>query len=138
MPQSNFGDYVPKEEFTPVGWRRMVYGTRIRLIRPGIFGAFDCPDGGRMAPKRSRSTTPVQSLGLFNSRFVNRQAGFLARRSQQAGGDLTTRVQAMVTWTLGRPMDDDERKLLVGLAREFGIEQVGRVLLNSNEFVFLE
>ena len=44
----------------------------------------------------------------------------------------------MVTWTLGRPMDDDERELLVGLAREFGIEQVGRVLLNSNEFVFLE
>ena len=139
VPQSNFGDYVPKEEFTPVGWRRMVYGTRVRLIRPGIFGAFDCPDGGRMAPKRSRSTTPIQSLGLFNSRFVNRQAEFLAGRAQGVGGDdLTTRVQAMVTWTLGRPMDHDERDLLVGLAREFGIEQVGRVLLNSNEFVFLE
>ncbi len=139
VPESTFGDYVPKEEFTPVGWRRMIYGTRIRLIRPGIFGAFDCPDGGRMAPKRSRSTTPIQSLGLFNSRFVNRQAEFLAGRAQRAtGGDLADQVRAMVTWTLGRPMDDDERGVLVGLAREFGIEQVGRVLLNSNEFVFLE
>ena len=92
-----------------------------------------------MAPKRSRSTTPVQSLGLFNSRFVNRQAEFLAGRAQRATGeDLADQVRAMVTWTLGRPMDDDELGVLVELAREFGIEQVGRVLLNSNEFVFLE
>ncbi len=139
VPESTFGDYVPKEEFEPVGWRRMVYGTRIRLMRPGIFGAFDCPDAGQMAPKRSRSTTPVQSLGLFNSRFVNRQAEFLAQRAHEAvGEDVGRQVQAMVGWTLGRKADPEEEAVLTGLAREFGVEQVGRVLMNSNEFVFLE
>jgi hypothetical protein len=139
VPQSNFGDYVPKEEFDRSGWRRMVYGTRIRLMRPGIFGAFDCPDGGQMAPKRSRSTTPVQSLGLFNSRFVNRQAEFLAQRARKAvGADTVNQVQAMVKWTLGRRLEPEEQTVLVELARRFGPQQVGRVLLNSNEFVFLE
>jgi len=139
VPESTFGDYVPKEEFEPAGWRRMVYGTRIRLMRPGIFGAFDCPDAGQMAPKRSRSTTPVQSLGLFNSRFVNRQAEFLAQRAREAvGQDRRRQVEAMVGWTLGRRPEPEEESILIGLAREFGIEQVGRVLMNSNEFVFLE
>ena len=139
VPQSNFGDYVPKEEFGRSGWRRMVYGTRIRLMRPGIFGAFDCPDGGQMAPKRSRSTTPVQSLGLFNSRFVNRQSEFLAQRARNAvGADTGNQVQAMVKWTLGRQLEPEEQTVLVELARRFGPQQVGRVLLNSNEFVFLE
>ncbi len=139
VPQSNFGDYVPKEEFDRSGWRRMVYGTRIRLMRPGIFGAFDCPDGGQMAPKRTRSTTPVQSLGLFNSRFMNRQARFLAERARDAvGADTGNQVQAMVNWTLGRELEPEEQTVLVELARRFGPQQVGRVLLNSNEFVFLE
>ena len=139
VPESTFGDYVPKEEFEAVGWRRMVYGTRIRLMRPGIFGAFDCPDAGQMAPKRSRSTTPVQSLGLFNSRFVNRQAEFLAQRARKAvGEDVGRQVQAMVGWTLGRRPEPEEHSVLLGLAREFGVEQVGRVLMNFNEFVFLE
>ncbi|MED5399095.1 MAG: PSD1 and planctomycete cytochrome C domain-containing protein [Planctomycetota bacterium] len=139
VPKSNFGDYVPKEEFDRSGWRRMVYGTRIRLMRPGIFGAFDCPDAGQMAPKRSRSTTPVQSLGLFNSRFVNRQAEFLAQRARKTvGTDTGNQVQAMVKWTLGRRLEPEEQTVLVELARRFGPQQVGRVLLNSNEFVFLE
>ncbi len=138
-PGNSFGDYVAKEEFTAAGWRRMIYGTRIRLQRPGVFGAFDCPDGGRMAPKRSRSTTPVQSLGLFNSRFVNRQAGFLAERVRGTVGDgIERQVELMVAWTLGRSLEDDERAILVGLASRHGTAQVARVLLNSNEFVFLE
>ncbi|MBQ16197.1 MAG: hypothetical protein CMJ65_03630 [Planctomycetaceae bacterium] len=138
-PGNTFGDYVAKEEFTEAGWRRMIYGTRIRLQRPGVFGAFDCPDGGRMAPKRSRSTTPVQSLGLFNSRFVNRQAEFLAERVRGAVGEQIERqVEVMVEWALGRSADKDERSILSGLASRHGTAQVARVLLNSNEFVFLE
>ena len=92
-----------------------------------------------MAPKRSRSTTPVQSLGLFNSRFVNRQAEFLAERVRGAVGEQIERqVEVMVEWALGRSADKDERSILSGLASRHGTAQVARVLLNSNEFVFLE
>ena len=44
----------------------------------------------------------------------------------------------MVKWTLGRQLEPEEQTVLVELARRFGPQQVGRVLLNSNEFVFLE
>ena len=43
----------------------MVYGTVVRQRPDGVFGVFDCPDGGQIAPKRTRSTTPLQALNLF-------------------------------------------------------------------------
>ena len=137
IPDNKFGDYVPRETFDSAGWRRMIYGTRIRLQRPGIFGAFDCPDAGQMAPRRSRSTTPVQSLGLFNSRFVNRHAEFLAERAQTMAS-IPLQVDLLVQQTLGRPATTDEHRLLGPLATEHGLSQAARVLMNSSEFVFLD
>jgi hypothetical protein len=49
-----------------------------------VFGVFDCPDGGQIAPKRTRSTTPLQALNLLNSGFMMRQARFLAERLERS------------------------------------------------------
>jgi hypothetical protein len=59
--------YAPKQEFGPETFRRMVYGAVVRQRPDGVFGVFDCPDGGQIAPKRTRSTTPLQALNLLNS-----------------------------------------------------------------------
>jgi hypothetical protein len=90
-----------------------------------------------MAPRRSRSTTPVQSLGLFNSRFVNRHAEFLAERAQTMAS-IPLQVDLLVQQTLGRPATTDEHRLLGPLATEHGLSQAARVLMNSSEFVFLD
>ena len=34
---------------------------------PMVFGSFDCPDGGQVMPRRSRSNTPCRRSNLFNS-----------------------------------------------------------------------
>ena len=72
--------YTPKKEFGPADWRRMVYGTVVRQRPDGVFGAFDCPDGGQIAPKRTRSTTPLQALNLLNS-ALHDAAGRFPRRT---------------------------------------------------------
>ena len=77
--RGGLSDYVPKETFSEDGWRRMIYAHKVRMISVDIFGAFDCPDAGQMKPSRTRSITPVQSLGLLNSPFANRQARLFSR-----------------------------------------------------------
>ena len=72
--------YTPKKEFGPETFRRMVYGTVVRQRPDGVFGVFDCPDAGQIAPKRTRSTTPLQALNLLNSGFIMQQSEFFAER----------------------------------------------------------
>ena len=87
VDRENVVHYFPKEETGPAEWRRMVYMFKIRQEQDAVFGSFDCPDGNQVTPKRSSSTTPLQALNLFNSRFVIQQAGLLAKRlAAEAGG----------------------------------------------------
>ncbi|NOZ41455.1 MAG: DUF1553 domain-containing protein [Planctomycetes bacterium] len=131
-------DYVPKEEFDESGWRRMIYAKKIRMQQIDVFGAFDCPDAGQMTAKRSRSITPIQALNLLNSTFVNRQAGFFAERVRAlSSGDPAELVSRAVELALGRPPTKAETRQLASLCEQHGLEQVARVLFNTNEFVFL-
>ena len=118
----------------------MIYGKKIRLETPGIFGAFDCPDASQMTPKRFQSTTSVQALSLFNSQFVSRQAHFTAALIQSQiskDANTTERVSAVVYRLLGRPASDHEQQLLKPVVRDQGLAPLCRMLFNSNEFVFV-
>jgi hypothetical protein len=103
-----------------------------------VFGAFDCPDAGQMTPRRNQSITPIQSLGLFNSPFVIRQADFFAQRvREQAGDDLDRAVRLAFELALARPPTPPEAAALIELARQSGLQQVCRVIFNTSEFVYL-
>src|SRR6185295_6052494 len=88
-PNTNYVKvYNPKQAFGPAEWRRMIYQSKWRMQLDDVFGAFDCPDAGQIAPKRNVSTTPLQALNLMNSRFVLQQAKFFAERvEREAVGD---------------------------------------------------
>ena len=70
----NVRHYFPKTSFTTEDWRRMIYMTKVRQERDSVFGTFDCPDCSQLVPRRSRSTTPLQAMGLLNSQFMMEQA----------------------------------------------------------------
>ena len=72
--------YTPRRDFSPAEWRRLVYRSRPRMQLHDTFGAFDCPYGGQIAPRRTSATTPLQALNLLNSRFALQQARFFAER----------------------------------------------------------
>jgi hypothetical protein len=130
--------YDPKPEYGPAEWRRMVYQTKVRMAQDSTFGAFDCPDAGQASPKRSRSTTPLQALNLFNSGFVNQQAGiFAARLQREAGDDVAQQIQRGFQLAFNRDADGDEARVCEQLAREHSLPTVCRVLLNANEFLFI-
>ena len=87
VDRENVYHYHPKEAFGPADTRRMVYAFKVRMEQDGIFGAFDCPDGSLVMPKRSVSTTPLQALNLFNSRFILDQSRTFADRLRHEAGE---------------------------------------------------
>ncbi|MGB0644027.1 MAG: DUF1549 domain-containing protein, partial [Akkermansiaceae bacterium] len=66
VDRENVVHYHAKDETGPAEWRRMIYLFKIRQEQDAVFGSFDCPDGNQVIPTRSRSTTPLQALNLFN------------------------------------------------------------------------
>jgi hypothetical protein len=136
--KSQFSRRVPLEKFDTVGWRRMIYGEKVRLETVGVFGVFDCPDSSQMTPKRSNSTSAVQALALFNSDFINRQAGFLAESvAPEDSPNLELAIRNAFLRTITRQPTEEELTKLRPFVNEHGLKELGRILFNLNEFVFL-
>jgi hypothetical protein len=137
--RGGLANFVPKETFDEAGWRRMIYAHKVRMVSIDVFGAFDCPDAGQMQPSRTRSITPIQSLGLLNSPFVNRQATFFASRLYREAGDNTPdQIDHAFALVFSRPPSPLERERLTVLAESHGLEQVCRALFNTSEFAFIQ
>jgi hypothetical protein len=116
----------------------MVYLTRIRQEQDPVFGAFDCPSGNQVVPRRTRSNTPLQALNLFNSRFVLQQAELLATRLQrEAPEGAEARVGRGFELVYGRQPDAFEQEASAGLIRDQGLDAFCRALYNTSEFLFV-
>lgn len=132
--------FPPVESFSGEGWRRMAYAHKVRMEREAVFGAFDCPDAGQSTPRRRQSTTPIQALNLFNSRFTLDEAAAFARRVQEEtgnGADVVKRIDRAYALALGRNPEPDEVREAESAVREHGLPMLCRVLFNSNEFLYL-
>lgn len=130
--------YVPRQEFGPAEWRRMVYATNVRQRPDGVFGVFDCPDGGQIAPKRTRSTTPLQALNLLNSGFMLQQSRlFAARLEREAGTCGPDQIQRAFALAFNRGPTPAELGAGVRLVAQHGLALFCRALFNANEFVYL-
>ena len=137
--RGGLSDYTAHQTFDQSGWRRMIYAHKVRMQAIDIFGAFDCPDGGQMKPRRTRSITPLQSLSLLNSPFANRQAEFFADRVRgQSHSDLKQQIEHAFQLAFSRSPNQQEQAAMVALAAEHGLQQVCRAIFNTSEFVFLQ
>ncbi|HEX5106513.1 MAG TPA: DUF1553 domain-containing protein [Pirellulaceae bacterium] len=130
--------YNPKQAFGPTDWRRMIYMTKIRMHQDGTFGAFDCPDGGQIAPRRASSTTPLQALNLLNGPFLVQQAELFAERvRREAGPTAEAQVRRAFLLAYQREPADEELAASIEIVKAHGLPVLCRALLNSNEFLFV-
>jgi len=139
-PNTNYVKvYEPKEAFGPAEFRRMIYAQRPRMQVDGVFGAFDCPDGGQTMPRRASSTTPLQALNLLNSGFMLQQSAFFAERlRREAGEDVGAQVRRGFEVAFGREGTEKEVEAAVVLAKEYGMAAFCRAVFNANEFLYVE
>jgi hypothetical protein len=130
--------YTPKSEFGPAEFRRAIYMHKVRMEHDPVFGAFDAPDAGQVCPQRSRSTTAIQALNLFNSAFVaHRAADFAQRLRAECGTDAAAQVRRAFQLVFQREPDDVELPAARALVETHGLAALCRALFNANEFLFM-
>ena len=122
----------------PRSHRRSAYRFIVRSQQQPFMTVLDCADPSMQVGKRNESVSPLQALALLNNPLILAMAGHFAERLDQGGGDLAAKVRRGHLIALGRPPGPDEEKALVRYAEDFGLTHFCRVLLNLNEFSFVD
>ena len=131
-------DYSRFDVDGPGSYRRAVYRFIVRSVPDPLMESLDCPDASLLTPKRSSTLTAIQALAMLNDPFLVRQAEHLAERVRAVRKDLATQVEQAYLFALGRKPSTDESQTLVGYGEQHGFENVCRLILNSNEFMFVD
>ena len=99
----------------------------------------DCADPSMRVAKRNESVSALQALALLNNGFMLVQAEELAQRLERdVGDDRPAQIERAFQLALGRQPDDIERDALVELANAHGLASAARVILNLNEFAYVD
>jgi hypothetical protein len=118
--------------------RRSIYRFIIRSQPQPFLTALDCADPSMFVPKRDETLTPLQALALLNDNFMLAMSKHFATRLGQAGGGLESEINLAFELAFGRAARAGERKELVAYAQQYGLANTCRVILNLNEFVFVD
>jgi mono/diheme cytochrome c family protein len=109
--------------------RRSIYRFVWRGVPDPFMDTLDFPDLGLLAPSRSFSASSLQSLALYNNSFV-------LHFSSEMGKQITTPAEAVRRILLREPTAD-ELSGFNAYAQKNGLAALCRVLINSNEFLFV-
>jgi hypothetical protein len=131
-------DYTRFDVDSPGALRRSVYRFIVRSVPDPFMETMDCPDPSVLAAKRNTTLTPLQALSLLNNPFVLRQAEHFAERISRQAPTLRERVDLAYKLAVGRAPSEAETALITNYAQRYGLANACRVLLNSNEFVFVD
>jgi hypothetical protein len=130
-------DYSRYDWDSPGASRRSVYRFLFRTLPDPFFEALDAADASQLTAVRNESTTPLQALALLNNPFVLRQCEHFARRLETIAPDVPGRIKAAFELAHGRPPTDEEVALLSRYAVRYGLVNLCRIIINSNEFLFV-
>lgn len=130
-------NYVTADE--PALWRRSIYRYIVRTTPDRFLTTLDCPDPANLTPKRLTTTTPLQSLALYNNDFMLRQARYFAERLEnEAGKTANAQVARAFALAFGRLPSAEEDRLATDFVNKQGLFALCRSLLNSNEFLYVD
>jgi hypothetical protein len=99
--------------------------------------ALDFPDLGLLAPSRTFSASPLQSLALLNNPFVLAHSQVTAERLTQESSDLDSQIRSLVWLVYQREPWAAELEPLRAYATKYGLAALCRIVINSNEFLFI-
>jgi len=130
-------DKIWKTSPEPDRNRRTVYAFLKRSMIVPMLEVLDLCDTARSSPQRLTTSVAPQALTLFNGAFVNAQAEALAARlRREAGPDPREQIELAWRLALARRPTPGELSRMAAFLREEPLEQLARVVLNLNEFVY--
>ena len=131
-------DYTRFDFASPAARRRGVYRFLVRSVQDPFMESLDCADPSLLVPKRSSTLTAIQALALLNDPLIVEQTRHFAARLEAAADTLEDRIGYGLRLAFGRVASPDEVEALATYARQHGLENAARLLLNSNEFIFVD
>ncbi len=130
--------YELLNETGPDARRRTIYRFTTRGNQNPFLSTFDCPDPSATTPRRPVTTTPLQALALLNNAMILDMADHFATRIKSlAGDDVCKQVKSAYELAYGRPATTDELARCQAFIEQHDLAALGRVIFNSNEFLFV-
>jgi hypothetical protein len=140
MPDGGAPAFLDYEAFppdAPENRRRAIYRFLFRTVADPLMDALDAPDGGALTPVRSQSTTALQAFALLNNAFVIRQCGHIAARVEK-DAPANSIISRTFRLLLQREPYAGELTRFTAYAHEHGLANAVHVIINSNEFLYLD
>ena len=131
-------DYSRGEAVRASRHRRGVYRFLVRSVPDPFMESLDCPDASLLTPKRNTTLTALQALAMLNDPLMLKQVESFAKRLRDLRTDLTGQIQQAYGLAVARAPTQQELARLVAYTQEHGLENFCRLLLNSNEFMFVD
>jgi hypothetical protein len=134
-PHFEYGRSDPDDVSTH---RRSVYRFLVRSQPQPFMNTLDCADPSQLVDKRNETLTALQALALLNNKFMVRMSEHFAARLSTECAEVDEQITLAFRLAFGRSPSVDELTATVGYARQFGLANACRVILNLNEFAFVD
>lgn len=119
--------------------RRSVYLYVKRTFPLPMLSTFDAPDTSLSCARRDNTTVAPQALTLMNGEFMVQQAKQLAALARRQAAENNDRIAFIWRQALGRsPTVAEQNKALNTLRDDAGLDRLCLVLLNTNEFLYVD
>jgi hypothetical protein len=149
MHGPGYRDFDYQEEYAPVYehrvlevpevFRRSVYRFVVRTTPHPFLTSLDCPNPATMTPVRNTTTTAIQSLATLNNAFVLQQSDrFAARLKAESRDKPEAQARRAIRLAFGRHPTPEELASAVQLIESDGLFHLCRILLNTNEFIYVD
>ncbi|WP_373651403.1 DUF1549 domain-containing protein [Schlesneria sp. DSM 10557] len=118
--------------------RRSVYRFLVRSQPQPFMTTLDCADPSMSVDKRNETVTALQALAMWNNRLMLTMEKYMAQRVASEQHDLAGQVRTAFRLALSRSPTPSELDELVAYTESHGLDSLCRVLMNLNEFVFID
>ena len=122
----------------PKSHRRSIYRFIVRSQQQPFMTVLDCADPSMRVDKRNESLSPLQALAMMNNGLTVTMAKHFAKRVTKEAAGLDQQMKHAFILALSREPKPDELAPLVDYAKRDGLENACRVILNLNEFSFVD
>ena len=134
--------YAPIYEYItpdkPELMRRSIYRFIVRTTPHRFMTTLDCPDPANLTPARVNTTTALQALTLSNNDFMLLQARHLVTRIETETNSREAAIHRAFALTFQRDATAAEVQSATPLVAEQGLFALCRMLINANEFIYLD
>jgi hypothetical protein len=118
--------------------RRSIYRFIVRSQQQPWMATMDCADPSMLVDRRTQTITPLQALAQLNNQLALAMAKHFAERIAQPDTNPAAQINAAFRIAFQRTATDAERDQLTRYAQQHGLANACRLVLNLNEFVFVD